>query len=77
MRISWTNGKIGVAEAQKVDGLWLMKLRLMKPLALDHYEIQFLTGHGDFNAKLNSFRRDETVDLQMWGRGRTGGPCPL
>lgn len=34
--------------------------RLGKPLALDHYVTQFLTGHGNFNAKLNSFALRET-----------------
>lgn len=29
--------------------------RLGKPLELDHYGTQFLTGHGDFNSKLESF----------------------
>ena len=26
------------------------------PLSLDHYTVQFLTGHGDFRAKLHSFK---------------------
>jgi len=31
-------------------------LRLALPLELDHYTTQFLTGHGDFNSKLHSFK---------------------
>ena len=30
-------------------------------MALDHYTVQFLTGHGDFNAKLASHSRSNTV----------------
>jgi len=33
-----------------------VRQRLNKPIKLDHYVVQFLTGHGDFNAKLRSFR---------------------
>jgi hypothetical protein len=33
-----------------------VRRRLMIPLVLDHYTVQFLTGHGDFNEKLNSLR---------------------
>jgi len=47
--------------------------RLELPLEVDHYTSQFLTGHGDFNAKLESFvlqgsgmcrceTEDDTVD---------------
>ena len=32
-----------------------VKRRLEIPLEVDHYVTQFLTGHGDFNAKLESF----------------------
>jgi len=30
--------------------------RCALPLQMDHYTSQFLTGHGDFNAKLHSFK---------------------
>lgn len=44
------------------EGRWYYQMipnvrqRLSKPIKLDHYKVQFLTGHGDFNAKLRSFR---------------------
>jgi len=33
-----------------------VRRRLSMPIKIDHYTTQFLTGHGDFNAKLKSFR---------------------
>jgi Reverse transcriptase (RNA-dependent DNA polymerase)/Endonuclease-reverse transcriptase len=36
-----------------------VRRRLSLPLQLDHYTTQFLTGHGDFNAKLDGFRLRE------------------
>jgi len=32
-----------------------IRRRLDLPLEVDHYVSQFLTGHGDFNSKLESF----------------------
>ncbi|CAI6371573.1 unnamed protein product [Macrosiphum euphorbiae] len=43
-------------------GNWTKKMipsvqaRCSLPLKLDHYTTQFLTGHGDFRAKLSSFK---------------------
>jgi hypothetical protein len=39
-----------------------VRRRLSLPLPLDHYTTQFLTGHGDFNAKLNGFRLREGAE---------------
>ncbi|KAL4101171.1 hypothetical protein QTP88_021192 [Uroleucon formosanum] len=58
-----------------------IRRRLDLPLEVDHYVCQFLTGHGDFNAKLESFAlrgsgmcrcetEDETVDHVLYR-------CPL
>jgi len=33
-----------------------VRLRCQLPLKLDYYVTQFLTGHGDFRAKLHSFK---------------------
>lgn len=38
--------------------------RLIIPLVLDHYVTQFLTGHGDFNAKLEGFRLRATGECR-------------
>lgn len=54
-----------------------IRRRLELPLEVDHYVCQFLTGHGDFNAKLTSFAlrgtggcrcgtEDETVDHVLY-----------
>ncbi|KAL4107158.1 hypothetical protein QTP88_017543 [Uroleucon formosanum] len=54
-----------------------IRRRLDLPLEVDHYVCQFLTGHGDFNAKLESFAlrgtgmcrcetEDETVDHVLY-----------
>jgi hypothetical protein len=54
-----------------------IRRRLELPLEVDHYVCQFLTGHGDFNAKLSSFAlrgsgtcrcdtEDETVDHVLY-----------
>jgi len=48
--------------SRSVKGRWTYSMipdvrkRLSLPLSLDHYTTQFLTGHGDFNAKLKGFR---------------------
>lgn len=58
-----------------------IRRRLELPLEVDHYVSQFLTGHGDFNSKLESFAlrgtgacrcetEDETVDHVLYR-------CPL
>lgn len=39
-----------------------VRRRLSLPLPLDHYTTQFLTGHGDFNAKLNGFRLKSSAE---------------
>lgn len=36
-----------------------VRLRCSLPLVLDHYTTQFLTGHGDFRAKLHKFNLSE------------------
>jgi len=72
-------------------GSWTQKMipsvrqRYHLPLALDHYTSQFLTGHGDFKAKLHSFnlvndpncacgRKPETVDHVLRFCPRTTTP---
>ncbi|CAI6372470.1 unnamed protein product [Macrosiphum euphorbiae] len=70
-----------------VKGRWTygifpdIRRRLVLPLEVDHYVCQFLTGHGDFNSKLESFNlrgeamcrcetEDESVDHVLYR-------CPL
>ncbi|CAI6371237.1 unnamed protein product [Macrosiphum euphorbiae] len=58
-----------------------IRRRLVLPLEVDYYVCQFLTGHGDFNSKLESFNlrgeamcrwetEDESVDHVLYR-------CPL
>lgn len=49
----WTNSTKGRWSYRFLPDV---KSRMLTPLSLDHYTTQMISGHGDFNGKLNSFK---------------------